>query len=86
MKSLLEIQGVVVTAPAGDGRVAVLRDIDLSVKPGGVLGLVGESGAGKSMIGGTTGATSTRSGRGPATTRASAVRRRCASTTTGSIA
>ncbi len=51
MKSLLEIQGVVVTAPAGDGRVAVLRDIDLSVKPGGVLGLVGESGAGKSMIG-----------------------------------
>ncbi|MFO0987139.1 MAG: ABC transporter ATP-binding protein [Alphaproteobacteria bacterium] len=51
MKALLEIQGVVVTAPVGGGRVAVLRDIDLSVKPGGVLGLVGESGAGKSMIG-----------------------------------
>ncbi len=51
MRALLELQGVVVTAPVGGGRVAVLRDIDLSVKPGGVLGLVGESGAGKSMIG-----------------------------------
>ena len=34
----------------------------------------------------TTGATSTRSGRGPATTRASAAPRRCASTTTASTA
>src|SRR6202008_3779962 len=31
--------------------VSVLRDFSLSLEPGGVLGLVGESGAGKSMVG-----------------------------------
>jgi peptide/nickel transport system ATP-binding protein len=51
MSALLQLEGIAVTAPAGGGRVAVLRDIDLAVNPGGVLGLVGESGAGKSMIG-----------------------------------
>jgi len=51
MTALLELEGVAVTAPAGAGRVAVLRDIDISLRPGGVLGLVGESGAGKSMVG-----------------------------------
>jgi peptide/nickel transport system ATP-binding protein len=51
MTALLQLEGIAVTAPAGGSRVAVLRDINLSVTPGGVLGLVGESGAGKSMIG-----------------------------------
>jgi peptide/nickel transport system ATP-binding protein len=51
MIALLQLEGIEVTAPVGAGRVAVLRDIDLSVNPGGVLGLVGESGAGKSMVG-----------------------------------
>jgi len=32
-------------------RADVLRNIDLSVEPGAMLGLVGESGAGKSMVG-----------------------------------
>ncbi len=38
-------------AKAGAKAVAVLRDITLSVARGRVLGLVGESGAGKSMVG-----------------------------------
>ncbi len=51
MSALLEAKGLTVSAPAGGRRVEVLRDIDLSLAPGRVLGLVGESGAGKSMIG-----------------------------------
>ena len=51
MKPLLEAKGIAVTAPAGEARVAVLRDLDLALRPGAVLGLVGESGAGKSMVG-----------------------------------
>ncbi len=48
---LLEIAGLSVTVPLASGDVAVLRDIDLTLAPGRILGLVGESGAGKSMIG-----------------------------------
>ena len=51
MTALLEAKGIVVEAPAGSARVAVLRDLDLALKPASVLGLVGESGAGKSMVG-----------------------------------
>ncbi len=51
MTPLLEAKGVTVTAPVGAARVAVLRDLDLALRPGGVIGLVGESGAGKSMVG-----------------------------------
>jgi peptide/nickel transport system ATP-binding protein len=51
MSAALEARGLTVTADIGGAKVAVLRDIDLSLQPGRVLGLVGESGAGKSMIG-----------------------------------
>jgi oligopeptide/dipeptide ABC transporter ATP-binding protein len=48
---LLEIAGLNVTVATGGRGVAVLRDIDITLAPGRILGLVGESGAGKSMIG-----------------------------------
>ena len=48
---LLDVAGLNVTVPLATGRVAMLRDIDFTVQPGRILGLVGESGAGKSMIG-----------------------------------
>ncbi|WP_436701755.1 ABC transporter ATP-binding protein [Nocardioides sp. BYT-33-1] len=44
---LLEVDEVVVELP---GRGTVLRDITLAMAPGEALGLVGESGAGKSML------------------------------------
>ena len=50
-EAILSLEGVTLTAPLPTGRVAVLRDINLSVERGRILGLVGESGAGKSMIG-----------------------------------
>ena len=46
---LLKIEGLDVSLRRGD--VRVLRSVDLSVEAGQVHGLVGESGAGKSMIG-----------------------------------
>jgi len=49
--SLLVARGLTVSATLGEARVPVLRALNLSVAPGRVLGLVGESGAGKSMIG-----------------------------------
>ncbi len=45
--TLLEADGLCVTA----SRIPVLRDITFTLAPGQVLGIVGESGAGKSMIG-----------------------------------
>ena len=39
------------TAIEGDKRVEVLREISFRLERGRILGLVGESGAGKSMIG-----------------------------------
>ncbi len=44
-------QGLSLSAELGGSRVAVLRDVSFSLAPGKVLGLVGESGAGKTMIG-----------------------------------
>ena len=44
---VLEARGLTVSMRG----IEVLRDLSFSVKPGEVLGLVGESGAGKSMIG-----------------------------------
>ena len=50
-EAVLELDQVVVQARFGGHSVAVLRNISLAVAPGRVLGIVGESGAGKSMIG-----------------------------------
>ena len=49
--SLLVARGLTVSAELGGVRVPVIRSLDLALAPGKVLGLVGESGAGKSMIG-----------------------------------
>jgi peptide/nickel transport system ATP-binding protein len=46
----LQIEGLRVALPAADAPVAVVRDASLSLAPGETLGLVGESGAGKTMI------------------------------------
>ena len=49
--SVLEARGLAVFARLGGRPVAVLRDVDFALAPGRVLGIVGESGAGKSMLG-----------------------------------
>ena len=49
--SLLRAEGLCVTAQIGGVKVAALDGLSLSLAPGKVLGLVGESGAGKSMLG-----------------------------------
>lgn len=48
---MLSLVNLTLTAQVGGRPVDLLRDISMSVEPGKVLGLVGESGAGKSMIG-----------------------------------
>ena len=48
---MLSITNLTLTARLSGQRVEVLRDISLKLERGKVLGLVGESGAGKSMIG-----------------------------------
>ncbi|MDH3666197.1 MAG: ABC transporter ATP-binding protein [Paracoccaceae bacterium] len=48
---LLEIKGLDVDFPTRRGTVKAARAVSLTVEPGEVLGLVGESGAGKSTIG-----------------------------------
>ena len=49
--TLLEAKGLTVSVDLGSGAAPVLRDVSFAVGPGKVLGLVGESGAGKTMIG-----------------------------------
>src|SRR6266852_614527 len=49
--TLLEAAGLPLAAELGGGTVPVLRDVGFVLRPGRVLGLVGESGAGKTMIG-----------------------------------
>jgi len=49
--SVLSLQSVTLTASLPGGSIAVLRDVDIEVSAGEMAGLVGESGAGKSMIG-----------------------------------
>lgn len=48
---VLEIDHLNVNLPTRDGVLTVLGDVSLHVNPGEVLGVVGESGAGKSMTG-----------------------------------
>ena len=49
--SLLALKDISVTTQAGGRRVDVLRDVSLAVGRGELVGVVGESGAGKSMLG-----------------------------------
>jgi ABC-type multidrug transport system ATPase subunit len=44
--SLLECRGLA----AGYGAVAVVRDVDLYVEPGEIVGLIGPNGAGKTTV------------------------------------
>ena len=48
-EALLAVEGLVTTFPSAAGRIAVVDRVDLSVRRGEVLALVGESGCGKSM-------------------------------------
>jgi peptide/nickel transport system ATP-binding protein len=48
--TLLEAKGLTITVDLGGDSVPVLRDVGFALAPGKVLGLVGESGAGKTMI------------------------------------
>ena len=48
---LLEINGLDVSFSNGQDTVYAVRDVSITVNPGEVLGIVGESGAGKSTIG-----------------------------------
>jgi peptide/nickel transport system ATP-binding protein len=49
--TLLEVKGLRVVARTDEGLHEIVRGIDLTLKRGEVLGLIGESGAGKSTIG-----------------------------------
>jgi oligopeptide/dipeptide ABC transporter ATP-binding protein len=46
---LLSVENLAVSFAAGRGRVQVLHDVSLQVRPGTTLGVVGESGCGKSV-------------------------------------
>ena len=51
MNAILEIKDLWLDIGGGRHRLPILRGVDLSIAPGEIHGLVGESGAGKSMIG-----------------------------------
>src|SRR6195952_5010139 len=48
---LLEVRGLRVEFPGRRGRLVALDDISFDIAPGEILGVVGESGAGKSLTG-----------------------------------
>jgi len=49
--SLLQVQNLVVEFPHRHGALRALDDISFDIEPGEILGVVGESGAGKSLTG-----------------------------------
>ncbi len=49
--NLLEVKNLVVEFPGRHGTLRALDDISFSIAPGEILGMVGESGAGKSLTG-----------------------------------
>ena len=48
---LLEVKNLVVEFPSRRGTLRALDDISFAIAPGEILGVVGESGAGKSLTG-----------------------------------
>lgn len=50
MNSLLEIKGLEVTYHTQEGRLKALHDVSFEVRPGEIVGIVGESGCGKSTV------------------------------------
>ncbi|MFT4014424.1 MAG: ABC transporter ATP-binding protein [Paracoccus sp. (in: a-proteobacteria)] len=51
MAAVLEIEGLRIEYPSRRGVTIAVHDVSLSIGPGEILGVVGESGAGKSTIG-----------------------------------
>lgn len=49
--AVLDVRGLCVEFPGRHGTVQALSDVSLNIRPGEILGVVGESGAGKSMTG-----------------------------------
>ena len=50
-QAVLEVRGLKVEFPGRRGVATALSDVSFSIRPGEILGVVGESGAGKSMTG-----------------------------------
>jgi len=51
LQPILEVRNLCVEFPTRRGTLVALNDVSFSIQPGEVLGVVGESGAGKSMTG-----------------------------------
>ncbi len=51
MTAILEVEGLRVEIATRRGRLVAVDDVSFTIQPGEVLGLVGESGAGKSLTG-----------------------------------
>ena len=50
MKNLIELRNITKSFPTGDGVLPVLKGIDLSVRRGEFVTIVGSSGSGKSTL------------------------------------
>lgn len=50
-QAVIDVRNLKVEFPGRRGTVTALSDVSLSIRPGEILGVVGESGAGKSMTG-----------------------------------